>query len=152
MARDETIDTLNDLLETSLDGEAGFGHAARYAESPSLRQVFLHRAQDCQRAAEELRTEILALGGRPREHGSGGGLLHRMWLNVRGKLASHSDAAMLDECERGEDVATARYEKALDASLPDNVRLMIERQFEGALRNHDQIRHLRYEFEHQSLA
>lgn len=149
MSIEETVDTLNDLLETSLDGEMGFSNAAKYVESPSLRQVFVDRAQDCLRAAEELRTQIVALGGKPRERGSGSGALHRAWLNMRGKLTGHSDEAMLDECERGEDAAKARYRKALDASLPENVRLMVERQYEGAVRNHDEIRRLRDEFEHQ---
>ena len=50
---------------------------------------------------------------------------------------------MLEECERGEDAAVARYRKALKSSLPANVRTLVERQAEGAQRNHDEVRDLR---------
>ncbi len=50
---------------------------------------------------------------------------------------------MLDECERGEDAALARYRKALKETLPADVRSILERQYQGAQRNHDQIKALR---------
>jgi uncharacterized protein (TIGR02284 family) len=50
---------------------------------------------------------------------------------------------MLEECERGEDAAVARYRKALKQNLPADVRAVIERQAEGAQRNHDEIKRLR---------
>jgi len=43
-------------------------------------------------------------------------------------------------------VAKADYEKALKETLPDNVRAVVERQYQGVLRNHDQIRDLRNRF------
>lgn len=150
MNNEDIVDTLNDLLETSMDGELGFSNSAKYVESPSLRQVFSNRAQDCQCAAEELRTQIIALGGKPHEGGSGSGKLHLTLLKMRGKLSGHSDAAMLEECERGEDVAKARYRKALEKSLPRDIQLLVQRQYEGALKNHDQIRLLRDEFTHHA--
>ena len=52
---------------------------------------------------------------------------------------------MLEECERGEDAAVARYRKALKEELPPDVRSLVERQAEGAQRNHDQIKQLRDE-------
>ena len=51
----------------------------------------------------------------------------------------------LEECERGEDAAVARYRKALKADLPADVRAAIQQQAEGAKRNHDQIKRLRDE-------
>jgi uncharacterized protein (TIGR02284 family) len=53
---------------------------------------------------------------------------------------------MLEECERGEDAAVARYRKALKSELPPAVRTLVERQAEGAQRNHDQIRDLRDQY------
>ena len=43
-----------------------------------------------------------------------------------------------------------RYKKALEKSLPEDVRLLVQRQYEGALKNHDQIRLLRDEFAHHA--
>jgi uncharacterized protein (TIGR02284 family) len=49
--------------------------------------------------------------------------------------------------ERGEDVAKAKYRKALEnAELPEDVRAIVQRQYDGVLRNHDQIRDLRDRF------
>ncbi|MFZ2386242.1 MAG: PA2169 family four-helix-bundle protein, partial [Polaromonas sp.] len=58
-------------------------------------------------------------------------------------LSGHSDKSMLDECERGEDAAVARYRKALKQNLPSSIRTVLERQAQGARRNHDQVRALR---------
>ena len=57
--------------------------------------------------------------------------------------ASRDDLAILEECERGEDVAKARYGKALEETLPEDNRVVVQRQYDGVMRNHDQIRDLR---------
>ena len=50
---------------------------------------------------------------------------------------------MLEECERGEDVAVAKYRKALKQPLPEDIRSLLERHLMGAQRNHDQVKALR---------
>lgn len=50
---------------------------------------------------------------------------------------------MLNECERGEDVAKKSYKQALEKDLPADIRQVVERQYQGVLRNHDQIKALR---------
>jgi uncharacterized protein (TIGR02284 family) len=53
------------------------------------------------------------------------------------------EAAVLAECERGEDVAKTAYEDALKKDLPADVRSMIEREYEGVKQHHDRVRQLR---------
>lgn len=148
MDNDDVIDTLNELIETCKDGEQGFRECAEHTASPELRTVFEQRAQDCEKGARELQTCIVKLGGKPDEHGSATGSLHRGWVALRGKLAGHSDQAMLDECERGEDAAKSRYRKALDDGLPADVRQLVEQQYQGVLRHHEQVRALRERYAH----
>ncbi|WP_382320833.1 PA2169 family four-helix-bundle protein [Hydrogenophaga sp. UC242_53] len=50
---------------------------------------------------------------------------------------------MLEETERGEDTALARYRSALKDELPADIRSVVEAQMQGVQRNHDQIRALR---------
>jgi uncharacterized protein (TIGR02284 family) len=70
--------------------------------------------------------------------------MHRFWVGLRGSISTMSDHAILDECERGEDVAKAKYRKALeDDDLPADARQVVQRQYDGVLRNHDQVRALR---------
>ena len=58
-------------------------------------------------------------------------------------MAGRTDLAILEECERGEDVAKAAYADALKEPLPEEIRVIVERQNAGVVRNHDQIRDLR---------
>jgi uncharacterized protein (TIGR02284 family) len=143
MDKDDVIDLLNDLIETSKDGEYGFRECAEHAKSADLKQTFSSRADDCRRGAEELSAQVTALGGKAEDSGSAMGALHRGWVAARGALASYDDKAMLEECERGEDVAVGRYRKALEKDLPPDVRSLLERHLMGAQRNHDQIKALR---------
>lgn len=143
MSHDDTIDTLNDLIETSKDGEYGFRACAENATDPALRQTFEQRAEACRQAAAELQALVVRLGGHAEDSGSAVGAMHRGWVAVKGTLAGYTDKAVLEEAERGEDSALERYRKALEEPLPEDVRQVLERQCEGVKRNHQQVRTLR---------
>ena len=140
---DEVIDTLNDLLESCRDGEYGFNTSAEHTQSADLKTMLMRHAGECREAGLELQTLIRQLGGEADEGGSMSGALHRGWVSVRGMLSGYSDLAMLEECERGEDAAVARYRKALKQNLPSSIRTVVERQAQGAQRNHDQVNAMR---------
>ncbi|KQP23005.1 PA2169 family four-helix-bundle protein [Pseudorhodoferax sp. Leaf267] len=139
----DALDALDDLLKTARDGEKGFKESAEHTKTSTLAQTFLQRSRECARAAEELAAAITQLGGKVNDGGSATGALHRGWVSLRGSVGALSDLAMLEECERGEDTALARYRKALKQDLPADIRAMVQRQLEGAQRNHDQIKQLR---------
>lgn len=143
MSNDDIVDTLNDLIETCKDGEYGFAACAKHTSSAELRSLFQQRAVECRTAAAELHPYVIQYGGKPDEGGSASGALHRGWVAVRGSLVGFSDQAMLDECERGEDAAKARYRKALKEDLPEPLLALVQRQDLGVQRNHDQIKALR---------
>jgi uncharacterized protein (TIGR02284 family) len=144
--RDDIVDALNDLVETCKDGEYGFKACAGQAKRQDLKSLFMQRADDCRGAAQELQEQIRGLGGKPEEGGTVLGALERGWVAVRARLSTYDDKAVLEECERGEDNALARYRKALKKPLPAGVKLIVERQLQGAQRNHDQIKMLRDQF------
>lgn len=140
---DDAIDALNNLLEICRDGEYGFTESAEHTKTQEVKSVFLQRAGDCRSAATELQQLILEMGGEPEEGGTVGGALHRGWVAVKGSLSGYSDIDMLEECERGEDVALAQYRKALKQNLPMQAKVVVERQAQGTQKNHDQIRDMR---------
>ncbi|WP_034298702.1 PA2169 family four-helix-bundle protein [Herbaspirillum sp. RV1423] len=145
MKNDRLIDTLNDLIQISRDGEEGFRVCA---EDASERQVyyknqFLERSQACGQTVLELQNMVRALGGDPVTHSSVSGALHRQWLNLRTAIMGKDDEVILNECERGEDAAVDAYRKALAEDLPSDVRLIIERQYQGVIVNHDRVHALR---------
>lgn len=143
MSNDDVADVLNDLIENSHDGEYGFRTCAEEVESANLKQVFAERAAGCRTAANELAQLVTQYGGTPADGGTTSGAMHRGWVHVKGAVGANSEESILNECERGEDAALARYRKALKNALPADVRAVIERQAQGAQRNHDQIKALR---------
>ena len=143
MDNDDVVSTLNKLIETCKDGEYGFRTCAEHVKTQQLRTVLLERAESCRKGATELQAEVARLGGKAETDSSTTGTLHRGWVNVKAMLTGDSDLAALNECERGEDAALDRYRDAIKKSLPDEIALVIQRQYEGVKRNHDQIRTLR---------
>jgi uncharacterized protein (TIGR02284 family) len=141
--RSDTVDVLKDLVECSKDGEYGFRECAEQAKAPNLKSTFLQRADDCRRGAQELNDLIRQLGGTTEDGGSTLGAMHRGWVSIKSKLTTYDDKAVLEEAERGEDNAKARYTKALQKNLPANVRSVVEKQLQGVQKNHDQVKMLR---------
>jgi len=140
---DRIVKLLNDLVETSKNGEKGFRAAAEDTKNPELKSLFESRANDCATGATELQALVTQLGGKPEDSGTIAGALHRGWVNLKSAVTGRSDTAILEECERGEDVAKKDYADALQEALPEDIRAVVQRQYDGVLRNHDQIRDLR---------
>ena len=139
----DTISVLNDLIETSKDGEKGFTKCANDLQTTGLKSVMVKRSQDCAAATAELQQLVLSLGGEPENDTSLGGDLHRRWVGLKELVTGQDDTAILNECERGEDVAKKSYSDALDKDLPPNIRAVVQKQYQGVLRNHDQVKVLR---------
>lgn len=140
---DEVVEVLNDLIDACRDGERGFRTSAEHANAGELQSYLARRAGDCATAAVELEEAVRSYGGAPREGGTVAGALHRGWVSIKSALTSNDDKAVLVECERGEDVAVAQYRKALEKPLPEGVRALVQRQANGAQRNHDEVKAMR---------
>ena len=67
----------------------------------------------------------------------------RAWVDIKAAISNNDNAAVLEECERGESAALIAYENALREEMPGDLRALLEKQYEGARRNHDRIRQLR---------
>jgi uncharacterized protein (TIGR02284 family) len=142
MERDDVVDTLNDLIETCKDGQEGFRTCAEDIKRMDLKPLFERAAQRCDEAARELQQLVLAYGGKAERSGSFAGSAHRRWVDIKSAIMGKDDAAVLAECERGEDVAKESYQKALKKDLPADVRAVVERQYQGVLQHHDAVRDL----------
>ena len=145
MENNELIDTLNTLIETSRDGDNGFTACADDAKDASLRAYFTICATRCREAVHMLEELVRHHGGTPEQAGSIAGSLNRAWLNLRAAMSSNSDLAVLEECERAEDVAIRAYRGALEQDLPADVRPVVKAQLDGAQENHDRVRAMRDE-------
>jgi uncharacterized protein (TIGR02284 family) len=143
----EAISILNDLIETSKDGEKGFQTSAEDIKNPQVKAFFLSRSTEIATAVRELQTEVRALGGDPETSSSVSGTLHRAWVDLKSTLTGKDDVAILNEVERGEDVALKAYkealEKAREKAVPSNVVTLIQKQLTGVQANHDKVKALR---------
>jgi len=150
---DKSLSILNDLIETSKDGERGFTKSAQDAQSPELKGIFMEGARRCREAVVELQSLVRTEGGDPDKTGSFAGAVHRGWVSLREAVTSRDDEAILEEVERGEDYAKGQYRKALDEErLPPSLREVIDRQYRGVLANHERVRALRDRYHASSEA
>lgn len=140
-----TTSTLNNVIETLKDGQAGFQAAAADVTSSDLKSLFSEYSLQRSKFAGELQALAHSLGEKdPADSGSVAGALHRGWIDLKAALVSKDEHAVLSECERGEDVAVAAYRKAFEQEdLPSNVRSTLEAQFAEVKATHDHIKALR---------
>ena len=140
---DDVISTLNGLIETCKDGQDGFKTAAEGVERSDLKSTFYELGQQRAQFAGELQTLVRELGGDPETTGSISATLHRGWINIKSVVTGKDEGAVLNEAERGEDVAKKAYKDALAENLPANVVTILQKQAEAVNAAHDKVRSLR---------
>ena len=140
---DNIISTLNNLIETCKDGQNGFQTAADGVKNNDLKTLFHTYSQQRAAFAGELQNEVRRLGGDPEKTGSLAASLHRGWMDIKAAVTGEDEAAVISECERGEDSAVRNYKDALaEQNLPADIRSILERQFTQIKEAHDRIRSL----------
>ncbi|QHF02040.1 MULTISPECIES: PA2169 family four-helix-bundle protein [Pseudomonas syringae group] len=143
----ETISILNDLIETSIGGEEGFKTSAENAKSAQVKTFLARRSTEVGAAVRELQQHVTQLGGKPEDSSSVSADIHQAWVKLKTVFTSNDDKAVLEEAERGEDVAKKAYSKALEKSREKGVSQavidVIEKQYQGVLKNHNEVKALR---------
>ena len=148
-----TVSVLNSLIEANENGRLGYQQASENVQEPTLRSTFGQFSQQHASFAEELRSEVRALGGDPEgREGSIGGSIFRGWISLKDALSSHDAEAVLEECERGEERAVEQYEDALGSELPANVRSLVERQCNSLRETKSRISALETRFDDDAWA
>lgn len=143
MTNEQTISTLNSLIETCKDGQDGFKEAAEGVERSDLKSLFYECSQQRSQFAGELQSLVRELGGDPEDTGSFTAALHRGFIDIKSIVMGRDETAILNECERGEDIAKAAYQKAAEMDLPANVKTTVQSQSNTVKATHDKIRDLR---------
>jgi uncharacterized protein (TIGR02284 family) len=143
MDQNNTYSVLEDLIETSKDGQKGYKDAAEHAKGSDLKTFFYEQSLERGRFAEELQAELSRLGKPEKKvSGSMSAALHRAWIDTKVALGG-SDHTILESVEAGEDNAKKNYQKALQASLPTDLVEIIRRQAMKVQLAHDQVKMLR---------
>src|SRR5690554_4512223 len=109
----ELASQLNDVLERNYDAINGYKDAARDVENEALKDYLIKQAKERIRFGQEMRQEIMLLGGAPTEEGSALGFLHRTWMNFKTNLVHNNEDEVCEECIRGEKAAVEEYDELL---------------------------------------
>ncbi len=141
---------LNHLVEICLDGEEGFRQAAEGVECKELKTMFIELSQQRAGLAADLQREVVRLGQDPSVDGTIMGAVHRGWLNLKAAVVSNDEKAIVNECERGEDVAKDAYEDVLKEGLPNETELLVSRQYALIKAAHDRVRVKQKSYSHAS--
>lgn len=137
------ISTLNGLIETCKDGEEGFRSAAGGVQRADLKQLFNEYSRQRAEFASELQVEVARIGGSPEKSGSVSGAMHRGWIDIKSAISGKNDHAILEEAERGEDIAVKNYRDALASDMPADFLSIVKKQAEKIQKTHNLIRSLR---------
>jgi len=140
--QDDVVTTLNQLIEACKDRESGYRTAADGVRNPELKALFHQYERQSADYATELQSEVRRLGADPEKEGTVAGWFFRGWLNIKAVVTGGDEAAVITECERGEDAARNNYQRALETPLPDEVRAVVQRQYAGIKEGHDRLRAL----------
>lgn len=140
---DDTLEHLQDLVQTNIDSRDGFRDAAEQIPDAALATYFRELADERARQAEELQTYVELNNERPVREGSFLAALHRSWISIRDSLAGNEVHAVLAEAERGEDAIKGAYEEALTATAGSAVNDVLQTQYAQTKAAHDRIRDLR---------
>lgn len=138
----DIIDLIKELIQTCKDGETGYAHAAGVTTDPNLKAYFSEQSLERARMGQELRFEAERMGDKPEVSSSVSATLHRVWFEAKATIGM-GDQSILNSVEQGEDSAKKAYEKALSTQLPNDLRLIIQRQADSVLKAHDHVRDMR---------
>lgn len=134
MEHKEVVQELSALIDLNKDSEDAYRHIADAAVTDELTTTFHIYARDRAQMVADLEQEVLRLGEEPWVDGTFVAALQREWYTLRDALKGNDPAAKrelaIDEAMRREQQAKERYEAALKKGLPQNVRDVVQKQFD----------------------
>ena len=140
----EDIIAVNDVISICKDAEEGFHGAAKAVDRSDLKKLFEEYSSQRGAFAKELQAGVDRLYGDAERPTGTAGKLHAGWMSVKGTFTGNSARSILEETERGEDLSIKRYQEAIArTALPDEIRMILGRQYERVQEAHRHIRELR---------
>lgn len=141
--KQETIETLQDLIRMNIDSAKGFREASDLLDDSLLAGKLTSIANEREQQASVLQEYVTVNHDEPRREGSYAAALHRTWMNARAQFTSDNSYAVMAEAERGEDQIKAAYEDALKKNPGTAMNDVIMKQYEQVKSDHDIVRDLR---------
>lgn len=122
-------DVLNGLIETCHDAERGFHDAAALVADDAIKTMFQKLASERAQFALDLAPHAQRLGGPDASDGTTAAMWHRRWMQMRNRVSSLGDAAVVTEVHRGDAASLSVYDDAVKSLLPPTTRELVERHY-----------------------
>ncbi|MFC6099150.1 ferritin-like domain-containing protein [Olivibacter domesticus] len=146
LTSENSISTLNDLIEINNDRIAGFEKAIAdiNEENVDLKTLFQEYTGQSRKFSQEL-TAIVSKHAAEAETGTSvASNLHRAWIDVKALFGGRDRKSILEEAERGEDAIKEAYRNALKSgSITGEALQLVTKQSEEIRSAHDKIKALR---------
>ena len=110
---EKLIDDLISLIIINIDSKDGYDTASEDAASAALRSTFSTYSKERAEFAQQLKTEIINMGGNLENGAEPSDEITRAWLNVRNALSSKDNKVVLNACIVGEKAAVKGYDAVL---------------------------------------
>ncbi len=141
--KSETIEALQELIESNRDSAECLREAAASVSYPSTENLFDHVSKARFGHVQELQNYVRGNGEEPETSGSAKGTARRYWLKLRSAINSGNPKVVLIEAEKAEDEIKAKYESLLVEIAGSAMSDVLHRQYREVKRHHDLIRDLR---------
>lgn len=142
----EVVSKIKKLIQTNTDRVAGYQKALEHTNDPHLKSIFEQNRDQSSRYLSELRPIVSQFGSESELNTSTGGDLFRGWMDIKDAFSANSSKAVLQWCEKGEDVAKKNYEEVVtdtDHRFDPSIEELITKQQAGIISMHDLIKSLR---------
>lgn len=146
METKKTIDVLNKLLEINNDRIEGYETASKETSDHELKTLFAKFARTSNKCRQELREEIVRLGGTPTDDTKTTGKFFRVWMDVKAAFTGNDRKTIFNSCEFGEDHAVDTYEDVLKndlENLSSEQQALIKAEFTAIKSDHDTVKSMR---------
>lgn len=129
---EKVVSALCELAEFVKDGQLGYKKAADETKDIQLKQFCIDRSQERASFLSELNTLITRYGGSPENDSTIKGKIYRQWMDVKATLTGNDEEAIINSCLYGEEWAQKAFHDALENDLPQDVRMVVERQHQAS--------------------
>lgn len=139
----ETIEKVQELIETNLDSSKLMHEAATSTKDERLQSLFNSLAAARAGFAQELQSYVHLNGEHEESSGTALGSVRTNWLRFRAAINGKDAKVVLIEAERAEDSIKEAYEDVLKETAGSALNAVLTKQYARVKAGHDQVRDLR---------
>jgi uncharacterized protein (TIGR02284 family) len=134
---EELTHKLNELVQYNIDSANGFKQAAESVDVPTYKDLFRRYADQRERFAGQLKSEVSFQGGDPSDTGHIKAVLHRWWLSAKGM--GDDPEGIFEEARRGEDAIKDAYAEVIEDTAGHPVQALLQSQHREILESYKQM-------------